>query len=113
MTTQPLSELAQRFTTTSLRTVQDTTDISAFQEYMTARCKDLPIAVILLYSFIHVMFNQRHLLVKMVKENTFLCEAHWVHWDRLRLQAIVATARVQHLTCRSSNYRSTALRHIV
>ena len=107
MLTKPLSELAQRFLTTSLRTVQDTTDVSAFQEYMTARCKDLPIAVILLYSFIHVMFNQRHLLVKMVKENTFLCEAPWVDWDRL--QSIVATARAEHLPCRSSNYRSIAL----
>ena len=78
MNTKPLSELAQRFLTTPLNTVQDTTDFSAFQELMSARCKELPIAVILLYSFIHVMFNQRHLLEEMIKQNVFLCAEPWV-----------------------------------
>jgi len=44
---KPLQELAKRFLATPLSTVEDTTDVSVFQELMQDRCKTLPTRVIL------------------------------------------------------------------
>ena len=106
-----LSELAKRFLTTPLNTVADTTDVSAFQELMEDRCKKLPIAVILTYAFIHVVFNQRHILEAMIKNKVLGNGKPWVHWDRLA--KVVRAAKARGQLARSSNYYSSTLKRVV
>ena len=111
MRTKPLSELAQRYLKTPLSTVADTTDVSVFQELMKSHLKELPIAVVLVYSLIHVVFNQRYILQEMITKKAFLCKEPWVDWNRVH--AVVAAARAENRVCRSSTYRATTLNHVV
>ena len=108
MKKKPLAALAKRFLSTPLTTVQDTTDVSASQELLQERCKNLPTSVILGYGYIHTMFNQRHLLEAMVKEKAFLFRKPWVDWKRLH--EVVAKAKAQKLLVRSSNFYCATLR---
>ena len=108
----PLDALAARYRTTPLKTVRDTTDVSIFQRLMQQRCESLPIWVVLLYSFVHVMFNQEQVLKAMVDEKAFLFKPPWVNWTRLK--AIIRKAKkttrnpiVQLLQSYIEMYRST------
>ena len=90
----PLDALAARYRTTPLKTVRDTTDVSIFQRLMQQRCESLPIWVVLLYSFVHVMFNQEQLLKAMVDEKAFLFKPPWVNWTgdcTICFEPVVAT----------------------
>ena len=111
MCMKPLNALAKRFLTTSLSTVQDTTDVSAWQTLMRDRCETLPTKVILGYGYIHVVFNQPHLLKAMVKEKAFTFRSPWVNWKQL--QKIVSRARADNQVIRSSNYYSATLRNVI
>ena len=66
MRTKCLSILAKRYVRTPLNTIPDTTDVSVFQEVLGDLCKKLPIAAVLTNAYIHVVFNQRHILEAMV-----------------------------------------------
>ena len=61
-----------RYLTTPLNTVEDTTDVSKFRSLMQERCQPLPIWVVLLYAFVHVVLNQEELLKAMANEKAFL-----------------------------------------
>jgi len=111
MRMKPLSALAKRCLTTSLNTVQDTTDVSAWQTLMRDRCKTLPTKVILGYGYIHVVFNQPHLLKAMVKEKAFTFRSPWVNWKKL--QKIVSRAKADNQLIRSSNYYPTTMRKVM
>ena len=67
MRTGCLSILAKRCVRTPLKTVEDTTDVSVFQEVLGGLCKKLPIALVLTVACTHVVFNQRHILEEIVK----------------------------------------------
>ena len=81
---RPLNALAARYLTTPLNTVGDTTDVSKFQHLMKEHCESLPIWVVLMYSFVHVMFNQEELLKEMLDKKAFLCKPPWVDWTVLK-----------------------------
>lgn len=85
--------------------------MSIFQRLMQQRCESLPIWVVLSYSFVHVMFNQEHLLKAMVDEKAFLFKPPWVNWTRLT--AIIRKAKKHHQNIRSSNHYSSTLKCIV
>ena len=106
-----LSELAKRYVSTPLNTTADTTDVSVFQELMEDRCKKLSIAVILTYAFIHVVFNQRHILEAMIENKVLVNKKPWVHWDRLA--KVIRSAKAQGQRTRSSNYYSSTLKRVV
>ena len=105
---KPLKHLAKRFLTTSLNTVQDTTDVSVWQTLMRDRCKTLPTKVILGYAYIHVVFNQQHLLKAMVKEKALTFRSPWVDWEKLN--KIASRAKANKQATRSSNYYPATLR---
>lgn len=111
MRTECLSMLAKRYVCTPLNTVKDTTDVSAFQEVLGDLCKKLPIAAVLTIAFIHVVFNQRHLLEAMVEEKVFAKKKPWVHWDRLT--KVIRAANAKGRLIRSSNYYNATLRRVV
>ena len=106
-----LSLLTKRYLHTALNTVEDTTDVSAFQEVMGNVCKKLPIAAILTISHIHVVFNQRHILEAMQKEKVIQKKKPWVHWNRL--PKVIHKTKAQGKLTRSSNYYNTTLRRIL
>ncbi len=81
---RPLRALARRYLTTPLKMTSDTTDVSKFQLYMRDRCKFLPIWVVLLYSYVHVIFNQGELLKTMIDKKALLFKQPWVDWTTLR-----------------------------
>ena len=66
-----LSILAKRYVRTPLNTAEDKTDVSVFQEVLGDLCKKLPIAAVLTTAYIHVVFNQRHILEAIVREKSF------------------------------------------
>ena len=111
MRTKCLSILTKRYVHTPLNTIPDTTDVSVFQEVLGDLCKKLPIAAVLTLAYIHVVFNQRHLLEAMVQKKVFLNKKPWVHWQRLAKVIHAAKARGQLI--RSSNYYSATLRRVV
>ena len=111
MNKKPLTSLARRFTETDLCTVQDTTDVGPWQKLMQDRCKTLPTRAILGYSYIHVTFNQEHLLKQFVEDKAFLFRKTWVDWERLA--QIVARAKKRGMPVRSSNYYSTTLKEVL
>ena len=111
MRTGCLSMLAKRYVCTPLNTVKDTTDVSAFQEVLGDLCKKLPIAAVLTIAFIHVVFNQRHLLEAMVEKKVFVNKKPWVHWDRLA--KVIHAAKARGKLIRSSNYYNATLRRVV
>ena len=111
MNKKPLTSLARRFTETDLCTVQDTTDVGPWQKLMQDRCKTLPTRAILGYSYIHVTFNQEHLLKQFVEDKAFLFRKPWVDWERLA--QIVARAKKRGMPVRSSNYYSTTLKEVL
>ena len=111
MRTGCLSILAKRYVRTPLNTVEDTTDVSVFQEVLGGLCKKLPIALVLTVACTHVVFNQRHILEEMVEKRILLKKKPWVCWDRLAKIIHAANARGQLI--RSSNYYSATLRRIV
>ena len=51
MRKKPLGQLATYFSRTPLSTMQDTTDVSAFQDVMRDRCKELPTKIVLAYAY--------------------------------------------------------------
>jgi len=51
---------------------------------MKEHCESLPIWVVLMYSFVHVMFNQEELLKEMLDKKAFLCKPPWVDWTVLK-----------------------------
>ena len=105
-----LTALCRRFAKTTLSSVQDTTDVSTFQTLMAKRCETVPLRVLLAYAHTHVVFNQDHLLRSFIAKKAFLFRPPWFDW-RL-LQSIVKKSKQTGQRCRSSNYRSTALRNI-
>ena len=111
MSKKPLAALAKRFMGSPLSTVQDTTDVSAFQTLMRDRCKSMPTSAVLGYCYIHVVFNQRHLLEAMIKEKAFMFRQPWVDWKRLH--KVVARAKAQNLLVRSSNFYSATLQKVL
>ena len=54
---RPLQALAQRYLNTPLKSTADTTDVSEFQRHMRDRCQPLPMWVVLLYCYVHVVFS--------------------------------------------------------
>ena len=72
MRTECLSILAEEYVRNPLNTISDTTDVSVFQEVLGDLCKKLPLAAILTNAFIHVVFNQRHILEAMVQKKFFV-----------------------------------------
>ena len=108
---RPLNGLAARYLTTPLSTVEDTTDVSKFGRLMKERCQSLPIWVVLLYTFVHVMFNQEELLKAMLDKKAFLFKPPWVNWTRLK--AIIRKAKQNKQKIRSSNYYNSTLRRVV
>ena len=94
-------DLAKRYVRTPLNTVEDTTDVSVFQEVLGDLCKKLPIAAIPTIAHTHVVFNQRHILEAMVQKKVFLKKKPWVHWERFANVVHAAKARGQLI--RSSN----------
>ena len=106
-----LDALAKRFLETPLSTVGDTTDVSAWKDLMQDRSTFLPTSVLLGYAYVHVVFNQTHLLRAILEENAFTFESPWVDWIKLR--TIVERAKARQLTIRSSNFYSTTLRDIM
>ena len=105
-----LNALAKRFLETPLSTVGDTTDVSAWKDLMEDRSTELPTSALLGYAYVHVVFNQRHLLQSMLEEEAFTFESPWVDWIKLR--KIIERAKARELTIRSSNFYSTTLRDI-
>ena len=85
--------MAKRYVGTLLNTVEDTTDVNVFQEVLGDFCKKLPIAPVLTIAYIHVVFNQRHILEEMVEKKVFLKKKPWVRWDRLAKIIHAANAR--------------------
>ena len=108
---RPLNALAKRYLTTPLSTVGDTTDVSKFRRLMKERCQSLPIWVVLLYTFVHVVFNQEELLKAMLDKKAFLFKPPWVNWTRLK--AIIRKAKQNEQKIRSSNYYSSTLKRVV
>ena len=108
---KPLQELAKRFLASPLNTAGDTTDVSVFKELMQDRCKTLSTRVILCYSHIHIVFNQRHLLEAMINKNVFLSKKPWVDWDRFH--GVIASAKARKQLVRSSNFYSTTIRDVL
>ena len=106
-----LAILAKRYVRTPLNTVPDTSDVSVFQEILGDWSKQLPITAILTIAYIHVVFNQRHLLESMVQKKVFLNKTPWVHWDRLA--KVIHAAKAQGELIRSSNYYSATLSQVV
>lgn len=58
--------------------MEDTTDVSKFRSLMQDRCQSLPIWVVLLYAYVHVVFNQEELLKAMLDKKAFLLQPPWV-----------------------------------
>ena len=111
MRTKCLAILPKRYVRTPLNTIPDTTDVSVSQEVLGDFCKQLPIAAVLTNAYIHVVFNQRHLLEAMVQKKVLVNKKPWVHWGRLAKVIHAAKARGQLI--RSSNYYSATLRRVV
>ena len=108
---RPLNQLAVHYKSTPLSTVDDTTDVNKFRELMHERCRSLPLWVVLLYAYVHVVFNQESLLKAMLREKVFLFKSPWVDWAAL-VQVINKAKRNKQLI-RSSNYYSSTLIEIV
>ena len=106
---QSLNALAKRYLATPLSMVEDTTDVSKLRSLMRDRCDSLPIWVILLYAFVHAMFNQEELLKAMLDKNAFLCKPQWVDWARLGYISREAKRNNQN-TGSSNSYSSTLKR---
>ncbi len=111
MRVKPVNALAKRFLYTPLNTVQDTTDVSAWQDLMRDRCKALPTSAILGYSYIHVVFNQQCLLKAMVKEKAFIFRSPWVDWKKL--EKIIGRNKKQKRVIRSSNFHAATLQNVM
>ena len=111
MKRKQLTSLAERFAETSLYSVRDTTDVSAWQAHMQPVAEQLPLRVLLAYAHAHVVFNQEPLLNKFIDRTAFLFKAPWFDWPLL--QSIVQKHKSTGNVCRSSNYRSTTLRQVV
>ena len=67
--------------------------------------------MILTYAFIHVVFNQRHILEEMIKKKVLRNGKPWVDWDRLA--KVVRAAKEGKQPTRSSNYYSSTLKRVV
>ena len=80
---RPLNKLAKHYATTPLSTVEDATDVVYFCRHMRQPCQSLPPWVQLSYSYVHVMFNQEHLLRAMLQEKVFLFKSPWMDWVKL------------------------------
>jgi len=72
------------------------------------RCAKLSTRAILGYSMIHVVFNQEHILVELIRRKAFIFKPPWVDWKRVEL--VVGAAKKKNLVVRSSNYYSTTLK---
>ena len=90
---RPLNELAKHYATTPLSTVWDTTDVVYFREHMRQPCQSMPLCVQLSYSYVHVMFNQEHLLRAMLQEKVFLFKSPWMDW--VKLATVINKAKKQ------------------
>ena len=90
---RPLNELAKHYATTPLSTVWDTTDVVYFRKHMRQPCQSLPLWVQLSYSYVHVMFNQEHLLKAMLQEKVFLFKSPWMDW--VKLATVINKAKKQ------------------
>ena len=106
-----LTSLANRHAKTALSTVQDTTDVSAWQTHMQHLAEQLPLRVLLAYAHTHVVFNQEPLLKAFIDKKAFLFKAPWFDWQML--QSIVRKHKDAGEKFRSSNYRSTTLKNVV
>ena len=73
--------------------------------------EQLPLRVLLAYAHTHVVFNQEPILKAIIEPKAFLCRAPWFDWQLL--QSIVEEHKGAGKTCRSSNYRSLALRKLL
>ena len=102
-----LTALAKRFAETALCSVQDTTDVSAWQQQMQHATEQLPLQVLLAYAHTHVVFNQEPLLKAFIDRKAILFKKPWFDWQML--QSIVKKHKAKGLVWRSSNYRSTTL----
>ena len=54
-----------------------------FRKHMRELCQSLPLWVQLSYAYVHVMFNQEHLLRAMLQEKVFLFKSPWMDWVKL------------------------------
>ena len=78
---------------------------------MEKRCQSLPIWVVLLYAFVHTVFNQEELLKAMLDEKALLFKPPWVDWTILK--RIIKKAKQKKQKIRSSNYYSSTLKRVV
>ena len=63
--------------------------------------------VVLLYAFVHTMFNQADILEAFIQHKALLFKSPWVDWESMH--TVVASARRTGQKTRSSNYRSNTL----
>ena len=75
MKRRQLTSLAKRFSETALCSVEDTTDVSAWQHHMQHATKQLPLRVLLAYAHTHVVFNQEIELKAFIDRKAFLFKA--------------------------------------
>lgn len=106
-----VTALQKRFMTTELSTVQNTADVSVFQDIMQEKCAKLGTRPVLGYALIHVFFNQEHLLKDFVHRGAFLFKKAWV--DCKLITKIVPRARKKGLVTRSSNFYSTTPKQVL
>ena len=83
--------------------------MSKFQLHMRDRCQFLPIWVLLLYSYVHAVFNQDELLAHMIDKKALLFEEPWVDWKKLL--NVIRKAKQHNQKTRSSNYYNSTLKH--